>query len=140
MTRLSLAAALALFAGPALADRIEAVCERSELINSGSATLCSNNAAFFFQSDGPEVEFFVTLTAPATHCSPVVYSVWYPGENWSRGSTRVLRAGESENVVIGRGYGPGMAEVRVSAIGIVEGCNTGQMHSWAAEISAAPVP
>ena len=58
MIRFSLAAALALLAGPALADRIEAVCERSELINSGSATLCSTDAGFAFQSDGPEVEFF----------------------------------------------------------------------------------
>ncbi|HMS96326.1 MAG TPA: hypothetical protein PKA03_14120 [Tabrizicola sp.] len=140
MTRLSLAAALALFAGPALADRIEAVCERSELYNSGTATLCSTPANYSFHSDGPEVEFFVTLTAPASHCSPVVYSVWFPGENFSRGSTRILRAGESDTVVIGRGYGPGTSQVQVSAIGIIEGCNTGQMHSWAAEISAAPVP
>lgn len=140
MIRFSLAAALALLAGPALADRIEAVCERSELINSGSATLCSTDAGFAFQSDGPEVEFFVTLTAPSTHCAPVIYSVWYPGENFSRGFTRPLRAGESENVAIGRGYGPGRAEIRISAIGLVEGCNTGQMQSWAADVSAAPVP
>lgn len=140
MIRFALATFLALLAGPALADRLEVVCERSELVNSGSATLCVPAASFTFQSDGPEVEYFLTLRAPATHCSDVVYSAWFPGENFSRGSTGQLRPGQSENVSIGRGYGPGPARVDISAIGIVNGCNTGQMHSWAVEVSAAPVP
>jgi hypothetical protein len=140
MKRLALAAALGLFAGPALADRLEAVCERSELVNSGSATLCAALADYRFRSDGPEVEFFLTLRAPDTHCSDVVYTAWFPGETFSRGFTRQLRPGESDTVVIGRGYGPGEALVQISAIGIVGGCNVGQMLSWAVEVSAAPVP
>ncbi|MCU0828203.1 MAG: hypothetical protein MUE52_12550 [Tabrizicola sp.] len=140
MKRLALAAAVALLASPALADRLEAVCQGSELVNSGSATICAARAEYRFRSDGPEVEFFLTLRAPETHCSDVVYTAWYPGENWSRGFTRQLRPGESDNVVIGRGYGPGEAVVHISAIGIVGGCNTGVMQSWAVDVSASPVP
>jgi hypothetical protein len=140
MQRLALAATLTLLAGPALAERLEVYCEQSELINSGTATLCVPWASYSFRSDGPEVEYFLTLRAPESHCSKVVYSVYFPGEDWPRGSSRQLRPGESENVVIGRGYAAGMAEVQIAGAGIVGDCNVGQMHSWAVEVSAAPVP
>jgi hypothetical protein len=140
MKRLALAATLALLASPALAERLEVYCTQSELINNGTATLCVPWATFNFRSDGPEVEYFLTLRAPDSHCSKVVYSVYFAGENWSRGFTGQLAPGDSENVVIGRGYGAGTAQVQIAALGIVGGCNTGQMGSWAVEVSAAPVP
>lgn len=140
MKRLALAITLALLASPALAERIEVYCERSELINSGTATLCAPWGTFTFRSDGPEVEYFLTLRAPDSHCSKVVYSVYFPGENWARGFTNQLEPGQSENVVIGRGYPAGTAQVQIAGMGIVGGCNVGQSHSWAVEVSAAPVP
>lgn len=140
MNRLFLAAALALLAGPVLAERLEVQCEASELINSGTATLCAPFALYTFRSDGPEVEYFLSMRAPDSHCSPVVYTVYDFEGSIQRGFSGQLSAGQTENVVIGRGFPAGDVRVWIGGMGIVAGCNVGQMHSWAVEVNAAPVP
>lgn len=140
MKRLALAATLAVLASPALAERLEVYCERSELINNGTATLCAPFALYSFQSDGPEVEYFLTLRAPASHCSNIVYTVYAFEGSDRRGFSNQLSPGQAENVVIGRGFPAGEARVWIAGMGIVGGCNVGQSHSWAVEVSAAPVP
>ncbi len=139
MTRFFLAATLALLTSPALADRIEVTCASSSPYIQDT-TICDTLGSFSFQSDGPEVPFFMTLTAPATHCSDVSYLIFRPGDPNAIGSTTRMAPGQSQNVEIGNGFGPGTAQVDIGAIGYVGGCNTGSIGSWAVDASAAPVP
>ena len=139
MTRFSLAAILALLAGPVLADHIEVTCESSTAYL-GDSTICGSTGTLAFHSDGPEVPFFVTLTAPPSHCSDVAYLFYRPGDPNALGTTTRLAPGQSQIVEIGAGFGPGAAQVEIGAIGFVGGCNTGTIASWAVEASAAPVP
>jgi hypothetical protein len=139
MTKFLAAAALALLAGPALAERIEVQCETSAPYLSGSV-LCSTRGSFSFRSDGPEVPFYLTVTAPASHCSDVSYVVYPAGTLLSVGFSDRLRPGETQNIEIGAGFGPGEARLEIGAIGYIGGCNVGAIHSWAVEVSAAPVP
>lgn len=134
-----LAATLTLLANPALADRIEVTCESSTPYIQDT-TLCGTMGGLSFQSDGPEVPFFVTLTAPATHCSDVAYLVFSPGNPVALGTTTRMGPGQTQTVEIGSGFGPGAAQVEIGAIGFVGGCNTGSIGSWAVDASAAPVP
>lgn len=140
MKRFCFAAALALFAGPALAERLEVQCEQSELINNGTATLCAPFALYTFRSDGPEVEYFLTMRAPDSHCSKVVYTVYDFDGSERLNFSGQLSPGQTENVVIGRNFPAGDAKVWIAGMGVVGDCNVGQMHSWAVEVSAAPVP
>jgi len=139
MLRPGLAATLALLATPTLAERVEVVCAGSSPFLSNT-TLCDTRGRFVFQSDGPEVPFFVTVTAPATHCSDVSYMMFRPGEEASIGFSDRMAPGASQTVEIGAGFGPGEAVIEVAAIGHIGGCNTGAIQSWAVDISAAPVP
>lgn len=139
MTKVPLIAAVVLFAGPALADRIEVTCAGSSPYLENT-TLCETRGSFSFRSDGPEVAFYLTLTAPATHCSDVTYLIFRPGDPNSIGFSTRLAPGQSQNVEIGKGFGPGAASVEIGALGHVGGCNTGAIGSWAADVSAAPVP
>lgn len=139
MTNVHLIAALVLFAGPALADRIEVTCASSSPYL-GNTTICDARGSLSFRSDGPEVDFYLTLTAPASHCSDVAYLIFQPGAERTIGFSTRMAPGQSQNVVIGRGFGPGAATVEIGAIGYVGGCNTGAIGSWAVDVSAAPVP
>jgi hypothetical protein len=139
LPRLSLAVTLSLLAGPTLADRIEVTCAGSTPY-AGDTTICDTLGSLGFRSDGPEVPFFLTLTAPATHCSDVAYLVYRPGDPNALGFTSRLAPGQTQTVEIGAGFGPGEAQVDIGAIGFVGGCNTGAIGSWAVDASAAPVP
>lgn len=134
-----LAASLALVAAPALAERITVTCAGSTPYLQNT-TICDTTGRLTFTSDGPEVRFFVTLTAPTTHCSDVAYLIYSPGNPNALGTTQRLAPGQSQNVEIGAGFGPGPATVEIGAIGFVGGCNTGAIQSWAVDASAAPVP
>lgn len=139
MFRSSLAATLALLATPALAERIEVTCASSSPYLSDT-TICDTKGILRFQSDGPEVAFFLALTAPASHCSDVSYILFRPGNPNAIGFTTRQAPGETQNIEIGTGFGPGEATIEIGAIGYVGGCNTGVIGSWAVEASAAPVP
>ena len=139
MFRLSAVATLALFASPALAERIEVTCASSSPYITDT-TICDTLGTLSFQSDGPEVQFFMALTAPASHCSDVSYILYRPGNPNAIGFTTRQAPGETQNIGIGTGFGPGEAKIDIGAIGYVGGCNTGAIGSWAVEVNAAPVP
>ena len=133
------AVALAFMAGPSFADRITVTCTASTPYLENT-TLCDSMGGLEFSSDGPEVRFMLTLTAPATHCSDVAYLVYRPGGPTALATTGRLARGQSQIVEIGAGFGPGAARVEIGAIGFVGGCNTGAIGSWAVDAGAAPVP
>ena len=134
-----LSAVFCLLAAPALAERLTVTCAGSSPYVQNT-TICDTTGRLTFASDGPEVRFFLTLTAPSTHCSDVAYLVYRPGDPVALGTTRRLAPGQSQNVEIGAGFGPGRATVEIGAIGFVGGCNAGAIQSWAVDASAAPVP
>jgi hypothetical protein len=140
MTKVLSVAALALLGSPALAERIEVQCETSAPYQLPGSVLCETRGSYSFRSDGPEVPFYLTVTAPASHCSDVSYIVYPAGTLLTVGISGRLRPGETQNIEIGAGFGPGEARLDIGAIGFVGDCNLGQMHSWAVEVSAAPVP
>ncbi len=139
MFRLSVVATLTLFASPALAERIEVTCASSSPYISDT-TICDTRGTLIFQSDGPEVQFFLSLTAPASHCSDVSYILYRPGNPNAVGFTTRQAPGETQNIEIGTGFGPGEVSIEIGAIGYVGGCNTGTIGSWAVEVNASPVP
>jgi hypothetical protein len=138
--RFTLPFVLSLLAGPAAAESITVQCADSRPFVSGTV-ICLTQGQTTFRSDGPEVEFFIRIAAPATHCSPVSYMITRPGGNFSVGSSSKLSGGQSENITIGRGYTAGDNILTITAIGYPgEGCNTGAIHSFGAEVSVSPVP
>ena len=139
MTRFALPAALVVLAGPALADRIE-VTFASSSPDIQDTTLCDTFGNLGFQSDGPDVPFFMTLTAPASHCSDPSYVIFRPGDTNAIGVTTRMAPGDTQTVEIGNGFGPGAASVNIGAICCVGLCNTGAIGSWAVDASAVPVP
>ena len=128
-----------LHAGSTLADRIEVICASSSLWL-GKTTICDTRGSFGVQSEGPEVYHFVTLTALTSLCSDVSYLRFRPIEANSIAFSTPLSPGQSQNVEIGKGFAAGEVKGDVRAIGRVGGCNTGVKGSWAADLSAAPVP
>jgi hypothetical protein len=54
--------------------------------------------------------------------------------------TRRLRAGESDFIYLGRDFPTGRYPFRITAIGYVEGCNTGRLQSWGVDYSFEVVP
>lgn len=99
----------------------------------GALTSCDGYRAITMQSGGPGTIYGLRVTAPATHCSPVFYSVSrfpHATGNDIAGMSGILRAGESTWFELGRDFAAGTHELRISAVGAVEGCNTGQMSSW----------
>jgi hypothetical protein len=139
MNKFTLAMALALLSGPALAERVEVLCQETVPFTA-NAMMCTTRGTTSFQSDGTNVPFYMTLKAPLSHCSDVSYRIFRPGEDRDIGFTRRLAPGQSQAVEIGSGFGPGITYVEIAAVGYVHGCNVGQIHSWAVEVSAAPVP
>ena len=129
---------LALFAAPALAERITVSCTGTVTFN--GAALCDQMGVHNFTADGPEVPMFVRVTAPSTHCSKVSYVLFRDDRDEQLGFTGPLGPGETQNVQVGAGWAAGANRVRVGAIGHVGGCNQGTLQSWAVDIAAAPVP
>jgi hypothetical protein len=127
---------------PAMAETITVMCEDSRPFISNTV-MCLTPGVLSVRSDGPELEYFVRVTAPSTHCSDVTYSFYrrdLPVEEQNIAFSGRLAPGASENVVIGRGYPAGRTNLEVYAIGHIGDCNTGAIHSWAIDAAIAPVP
>jgi cellulase/cellobiase CelA1 len=112
----------------------------------GRLTTCDGHADVTLSVDNDAYgtqEWAIRLKAPAGHCSPVSYAVGLPpyatGANVV-GITRILRAGESDFIYLGRGFRTGRYPFRITATGYVEGCNTGRMQSWGVDYSFEVVP
>ncbi len=85
-----------------------------------------------FYSAGPQFNYSVTFTAPATHCSKVGYHVFSYDLSHTLGGTRLLEPGRSETVSIGGNYAAGLQIAKVKAFGWTGGCNQGVLQSWGA--------
>ncbi|QZZ21631.1 hypothetical protein J5X98_03995 [Leptothermofonsia sichuanensis E412] len=106
-----------------------------------TSQLCDRIATLNFNSDGPGIEYAVTLKAPRTHCSAVRYLVYSnDGNRRLLGRTTFLNAGESSCVFLGNNYARGSQSVLIGAEGWFGGCNTGRLHSWGVDAHAYPVP
>ena len=131
--------ALGLLPAPAFAESIVVQCAESRP-DSSRTVVCGTPGTVTFRSDGPEVEYFARVTAPATHCSPVHYNLFHPGTPGSVAGTGKLQPGQFENVSIGRGYAAGVNQLDIQATGWIEGCNVGAIHSWGVDVVVEPVP
>lgn len=113
---------------------IEVLCQQSN--RDQNFTHCVDPAAALtLNSDGMEANYDLKFTAPPAHCSPVTYMVALssdPGTIFA--STAFLNPNESQQINIGRGFGPGPVTLYVFASGKVEGCNAGELHSWGATV------
>ncbi len=106
-----------------------------------TSQLCNRTATLNFNSDGPWIEYAVTLKAPRTHCSAVRYLVYSnDGNRRLLGRTTFLNAGESSYVFLGSNYARGSQSVLIGAEGWFGGCNTGRLHSWGVDARVYPVP
>lgn len=126
--------------GAAWADGtyVEVQCQQSNR-DQDFAHCVDPAAAITLNSDGTDANYDLKLTAPSTHCSPVTYMVALssdPGTIFA--STAFLQPNESQQINIGRGFGPGPVTLYLFASGRVEGCNTGTIHSWGATVEVIP--
>ena len=125
---------------PAMAERLTVTCSTSTPWQGSGAALCGSMGSTAFRSDGPEVRHFVSLTAPATHCSDVTYMLFRPGNPNAIAFSNRMGPGASQAVEIGGGWPAGANTLQVGAIGHVGGCNQGAIQSWAVDSHVAPVP
>lgn len=129
-----IAASMVGFAGAAAAETFTVVCN-------SAGQVCDGTAMLRFNSDGPGVEYGVTLKAPTTHCSAVSYLVYSnDGQRRFLGRTQFLNAGQWSYVSLGSNLARGRQSVLIGAEGQVGGCNTGRVQSWGVDAAASIVP
>lgn len=141
-TVMRIAAPLAalLIGGAAWADGtyVEVQCQQSN--RDQDFTHCVDPAAAItLDAASLDAIYDLKFTAPPAHCSQVTYMVALsrdPGTIFA--STTFLAANESQQINIGRGFGPGPVTLYVFASGRVGGCNEGVMHSWGAIVEVIP--
>lgn len=77
-----------------------------------------------------EANYRVRLTAPRTHCSSVIYSIFAGNERI--GNTIPLKPGQSDSMSLGklRGGEYAIHSILIKAIGVRGGCNKGHVYSW----------
>lgn len=93
------------------------------------------------------VRYAFRISAPAAHCSPVKYvlrRVSPAGRDTVVGETKsgwygFLQPGQSEDVDIGATWGPGQHTILIAVLGLVEGCNTGQLSRWGVNLELVPI-
>lgn len=131
-----------IFASPAAAQTqyVSASCASSERFD--DETTCDGGYATF-TINAEATHYWVSLKAPAEHCSVVQYHLFQrdaSGGFYRIGGTRFLRAGEFEEVAIPEGLPRGENVFQLGATGRVGGCNEGAMSSWGAYVTPMVVP
>ncbi|MBL9050032.1 MAG: hypothetical protein JNK19_07970 [Tabrizicola sp.] len=96
--------------------------------------MCDRRIPVDFVSPGPGHDLEITLTAPATHCSSVTYFVARAGSSFTFGMSPRLSAGESTTISLRNDMAAGPQRVEIGAIGYVDGCNVGEIHSWGVDV------
>ena len=91
---------------------------------------CDRRIPVDFVSPGRGHELDLTLTAPASHCSTVTYMVNDPASGTTLAMSPRLAAGESFRLSLGATWDAGPQVIDIGAVGYVDGCNVGEMHSW----------
>ena len=138
-----LCAAPAMAEGPGGgAQTLLASCRSSPISGGGLVNECMGpnaNPEVRFQSMGPQFNYSVTFTAPATHCSRIGYHVYSYDLRTPLGASGLLGPGQSQTVSIGNGYAAGLQIAKVKGFGWISatGCNTGTLQSWGATATVA---
>lgn len=130
--RFALPAFLALSA-PALADLYVVNCASSSQIG-GGLTSCDAKVDITLNSDGGTHSYELTVAAPATHCSEVVYQILGPGMT-NAVSTPKLAPGRSMRVFLTKDLPAGSHTYTIRALGVIGGCNVGAMSSWGVDVT-----
>lgn len=132
-----------LSAPPALCGPVylEATCTQSE--QQGQLSTCDQHVTYEMSVAGTSDIMGLRVEAPSGHCARVGYgAVKYPYRTGLDvvAQSGFLRPNDSEVLNLGRGWAAGTHEIRIIAIGVVEDCNTGQMHSWGINIDQTVIP
>ena len=86
----------------------------------GEGVQCSSGVSYPFTANGPGEIWVAKLSVPSTHCAPVRYRVEIDGRySWM---TRVLSAGQSELVTLGRAFSRGNHTVTIKVQVNFGGC------------------
>lgn len=92
---------------------------------------------------GPFARGWIHLTAPASHCSTVIYTAEFmgtprqapsPSPVLSRVTTSPLAPGQTQRI----GADRRARSVRISAQGVPGGCNTGRLGAWSVALRFEP--
>jgi hypothetical protein len=120
---------------------LEATCTQSE--QQGQLSTCDQHVTFEISVAGTSDIMGLRVEAPSGHCSRVGYgAVKYPYRTGLDvvAQSGFLRPNESEVLNLGRGWAVGTHEIRIIAIGVVEDCNVGQLHSWGINVEQMVIP
>lgn len=143
MLKLSLAAALACVAAPALADPESWVvyCASSSPGPWDKSMICNEGKMLEVSAPNLEQKMLLRIGAPTTHCSEISYAInRLPGSSDPIAIVERLGPGEDKIVELGDGWAEEGTYITVTGIGHIGGCNVGEMHSWGAITEIYPVP
>jgi hypothetical protein len=130
---------------PAPVAAASVLLENSYAVECGSSTpfevepgvasvACDRRIPVDFISPGPGHELELTVAAPTSHCSTVTYFVNHPGSSHTIGMTGRLSAGDPFKIMLGSDWPAGPQTLDIAAVGFVDGCNIGEMHSWGVDV------
>lgn len=133
MPRLSLAAALTLFAAPAFAESWTVDCASNSPGPWPDSMFCNEAKMLGFTPGAPNANITLKLSAPSSHCSDISYLInRLPGSSEPIAILERMHPGETRKVKLGTGWTDGENFLTVTAVGHIGGCNTGQLGSWGA--------
>jgi hypothetical protein len=124
----------------AQAEAFEVMCASQSPGPWANSMFC--NSAHMVEVSGPTLDTSMVLkiAAPETHCSPVSYVInRLPGSSEAMAVIERMAPGEKREVSLGTGWAEEGNAITITAIGHVEGCNVGTIHSWGAEVVVEPV-
>lgn len=98
------------------------------------SVMCDRRIAVDFVSPGPGHDIEITVAAPASHCSTVTYFVNRAGTSFTYGMTDRLAPGTPVKLGLGNDWPAGRQTVDIGAVGYVDGCNVGEIHSWGVDV------
>lgn len=99
-----------------------------------ASVMCDTRIPVDFISPGPGHELEITVAAPASHCSTVTYFVNRAGTSFTYGMTERLAPGTPVKLNLGSDWPAGPARIDIGAVGYVDGCNVGEIHSWGVDV------
>lgn len=104
----------------------------------GGGQVCNQTARFNFNSESPNFDYALQVTAPATHCSEVKY--FTTNSRGQRVETEFLGPNRSAFLPIGGNWQGGNHTIEIGAIGRPGGCNVGTLGSWGVQVRTVIVP
>jgi hypothetical protein len=99
-----------------------------------ASVMCDRRIPIDFISPGPGHDLEITVTPPASHCSTVTYFVNRAGTSFTYGMTERLSPGNPVKLGLGSDWPAGPQTIDIGAVGYVDGCNVGEIHSWGVDV------